>query len=224
MTDTELSEMARAPAKTLPTTSEGTMLASGNLPAPLLTEAVIAETRFSDVVLTPVKSLDTASEMVGASVSERTPVKSLAIASDTVGLSANPLSPAKSLLAASEIGGASDRDFTRPLFTMPAIAETRFSEFLRTPVRALATLSDIADNELSEMARAPAKTLPTASEGTRLSSGNFPAPLLTESAIETTSDTDFARPLFTTSEIVAARVSDVVLNPAKTLHAASAMM
>src|SRR2546422_8376778 len=157
-----------APVKSLPTTSEGTMLASGNLPAPLLTEAVIAETRVSDVVLTPVKSLDTASEMVGASVSERTPVKSLAIASDTVGLSANPLSPAKSLLAASEIGGASDRDFTRPLFTMPAIAETRFSDVLRTPVKALVTLSDIADNELSEMARAPAKTLPTASEGTRL--------------------------------------------------------
>src|SRR3989449_6344901 len=214
-------EQPRAQAKRLQTPSEGTMLASGNLPAPLLTEAVIAKTRFSDVVLTPVKSLDTASEMVGASVSERTPVKSLAIASDTVGLSANPLSPAKSLLAASEIGGASDRDFTRPLFTMPAIAETRFSDVLRTPVKALVTLSDIADNELSEMARAPAKTLPTTSEGTRLASGNFPAPLLTESAIETTSDRDFARPLFTTSEIVDARFSDVVLTPVKTLPTAS---
>src|SRR2546426_6780128 len=216
--------MARAPAKTLPRTSEGTRIASGTLPAPLLTEAVIAETRFSDVVLTPVKSLDTASEMVGASVSERTPVKSLAIASDTVGLSANPLSPAKSLLAASEIGGASDRDFTRPLFTIPAIAETRFSDVLRIPVKALVTLSDITDNELSEMARAPAKTLPTASEGTSLSSGNFPAPLLAESAIETTSDRDLAAPLPTTSEIVDARFSDVVLNPVKTLDAASDMM
>src|SRR3989454_221492 len=107
---------------------------------------------------------------------------------------------------------------------MSLIAETRFSDVLRTPVKALVTLSDIADNELSEMARAPAKTLPTASEGTRLSSGNFPAPLLTESAIETTSDRDLAGPLFTTSEIVDARFSDVVLNPVKTLDAASDMM
>src|SRR5207245_4622927 len=104
--DDELSEMALAPVKTLPRASEGTMLASGNLPAPLLMLSLNAETRLSDV--------------------------------------------------------------------------------LRIPVKALATLSDIADTELSEMARAPVKALPRMSEGTTLSSGNFPAPLLTESAIETT--------------------------------------
>src|SRR2546425_12404450 len=51
--DTELSEIARAPVKTLPTTSEGTTLRSGNFSAPLLTEAAIAEARFSDVLLNP---------------------------------------------------------------------------------------------------------------------------------------------------------------------------
>src|SRR3989442_998383 len=140
-TDTELSETTRAPVKTLPTTSEGTRLTSGNFAAALLTESAIAETSLSDV--------------------------------------------------------------------------------LRNPVKDLVTLSDITATELSEMERAPVKTLPTTSEGTRLPSGNFPTPLLTESAIETTSDRDFTRPLFTTSAIVDARSSDVVLNPVKTLPTAS---
>src|SRR5207245_11152815 len=79
----------------------------------------------------------------------------------------------------------------------------------------------ISDLELSEIERAPLKTLPTTSEGTRLTCANFPAPLLTESVIETTSDRDFATPLRTTSEIVDARLSDVVLNPVKALDTAS---
>src|SRR5207245_8697379 len=90
--------------------------------------------------------------------------------------------------------------------------------------KVLITLSDTADAEFSEIARAPVKTLPTTSEGTRLNSGNFPAPLLIESAIETTSDRDLATPLFTTSEIVDERSSDVLLNPVKTLDAASEMV
>src|SRR2546425_1202939 len=129
--------------------------------------------------------------------------------------------PVKTLPTVSEGTRLSSGNFPAPLLTLSVNAETRFSDVLRIPVKALVTLSDITDNELSEMARAPAKTLPTASEGTRLSSGNFPAPLLTESAIETTSDRDFARPLFTTSEIVDARFSDVVLTPVKTLPTAS---
>src|SRR2546427_12630903 len=81
-----------------------------------------------------------------------------------------------------------------------AAPEARFSDVLLKPVKALTPLSDSADNEFSEIARAPVKTLPRTSEGTTLSSGNFPAPLLTESAIETTTDRDIATPLFTTSD------------------------
>src|SRR5207245_11149708 len=91
-------------------------------------------------------------------------------------------------------------NFPAPLLTEAAIAEARFSDVLLNPVKALATLSDIADTEFSEITRAPVKTLPRTSEGTLLSSGNFPAPFLTESAIETTTDRDIATPLFTTSE------------------------
>src|SRR2546428_13758212 len=85
-------------------------------------------------------------------------------------------------------------------------------------------MSDIIDARFSDLARAPLKPLPTTSEGTRLTCANFPAPLLTESVIETTSDRDFATPLRTTSEIVDARLSDVVLNPEKSLDAASEMV
>src|SRR2546428_531420 len=127
----------------------------------------------------------------------------------------------KSLLVASEIGGASNRDLATPLFTIAAIAEARLSDVLRNPVNALATLSDIADTEFSEIARAPVKTLPTTSEGTTLRSGDFPAPLLMQTAIATTSDMDFATPLVTTSEIVDPRFSDVVLNPVKALPTTS---
>src|SRR2546428_191308 len=152
------SEIPLAPLKSLPAASEIGGASDRDFTRPLFTTSEIVDARSSDVVLNPVKSLDAASEMMGVSASERAPVKSLAIASDTVGLSASPLNPVKSLLVAPEIGGASDRDFTRPLFTIPAIAETRLSDVLRIPVKALVTLSDIADNELSEMARAPRRS------------------------------------------------------------------
>src|SRR5438445_10276385 len=100
---------------------------------------------------------------------------------------------------------------------MAAIAETRLSDVLRNPLKTLVTLSDITDTELSEIERAPLKTLPTTSEGTRLTCANFPAPLLIESVIETTSDRDFPAPLRTTSEIVDARIYNVVLNLVQTL-------
>src|SRR2546428_159358 len=211
------SEIPLAPPKSLLAASEIGGASDKDFTRPLFTTSEIVDARFSDVVLNPVKSLDAASEMMGVSASERAPVKSLAIASDTVGLSASPLNPVKSLLAASEIGGASDRDFTRPLFTIPAIAETRLSDVVRTPLKALATPSDIADPGLSEVVLAPVKALPRMSEGTMLASGNLPAPLLSETVIGTTSDRDFVRPLATTSEIVDARFSDVVLTPVKAL-------
>src|SRR5881397_3711901 len=160
--------------------------------------------------------------MMGASAIPRpNPVKNLTIVSDTVVLSVSPLNVPKSLLVVSEIGGASDRDFPTFLLTESAIAEARLSDVLRNPVKALITLSDTADTESSEIARAPVNIRSTTSEGTTLSSGNFPAPFLTESAIETTTDMDLATPLVTTPEIADARLSDVVLNPVKTLSAAS---
>src|SRR5439155_1654797 len=182
--DTEFSEIARAPVNIRPMTSEGTTLTSGNFPAPLLTESAIettsdrdfetplfttpeiADARLSDVVLNPVKSLPTTSE--GTTLS-----------------SGNFPAP---FLTESAIETTSDRDFATPLFTTPEIADARLSDVVLNPV----------------------KSLPTTSEGTTLSSGNFPAPFLTESAIETTSDRDFATPLFTTPEIADARLSDVV--------------
>src|SRR5205807_1258300 len=135
--DTEFSEIARAPVKALPTTSESTTLRSGNFPAPLLSETAIETT--------------------------------------------------------------SDMDFAAPLVTTSEIVDPRSSDVVLNPVKAL----------------------PTTSEGTTLRSGNFPAPLLRQTAIEATSDMDFAAPLATTSEIAEARLSDVVLNPVKTLDAAS---
>src|SRR5437870_13860449 len=81
----------------------------------------------------------------------------------------------------------------------------------------LVTTSEIVDPRFSDVVLNPVKALPTTSEGTTLRSGNFPAPLLSETAIEMTSDMDFAAPLVTTSEIVDPRFSDVALNPVKAL-------
>src|SRR3989442_2104968 len=99
--------------------------------------------------------------------------------------------------------------------------EASHSTVALNPSTRLVTMSDIVDTRFSDLARSPVKALPTMSEGTTLRSGNFPAPLLSETAIETTSDMDFAAPLATTSEIAEARLSDVVLNPVKALDAAS---
>src|SRR5437870_11942575 len=85
----------------------------------------------------------------------------------------------------------------------------------------LVTTSEIVDPRFSDVVLNPVKALPTTSEGTTLRSGNFPAPLLSETAIETTSDMDFAAPLVTTSEIVDPRFSDVALNPVKALPTTS---
>src|SRR5437867_3396690 len=217
--DTESSEIARAPVKTLLATSEGTRVSSGNFPTSFLTEAAIetttdmdlatplfttpeiADARFSDVVLNTVKALDAASDKVGVSEIVLKPVKTRHMTSEGTKLRSG--------------------NFPAPFLTEAAIAEARLSDVLRNPVNALVTLSDIEDTELSEIARAPVNTLPTTSEGTTLRSGNFPAPLLTEAATETTSDRDLATPLFITSEIIDARFSDVVLNPVKTLDATS---
>src|SRR3989442_7487240 len=99
--------------------------------------------------------------------------------------------------------------------------EASHSTVALNPSTRLVTMSDIVDTRFSDIARAPVKALPTTSEGTTLRSGNFPAPLLSETAIETTSDMDFAAPLVTTSEIVDPRFSDVVLNPVKALPTTS---
>src|SRR2546428_3032916 len=155
--DARFSDLARAPLKPLPTTSEGTRLTCANFPAPLLTESVIETT--------------------------------------------------------------SDRDFATPLRTTSEIVDARLSDVVLNPVKTLDAASDTVGASVSVLN--PVKTLPTTSEGTRLSSASHPAPLLTESVIETTSDRDFTAPFLTTSEIVDARLSDVVLNPVKTLDTAS---
>src|SRR3989449_2576396 len=217
--DNEFSEIARAPVKTLPRTSEGTTLSSGNfavalpiesaietttdrdLATPLFTTSEIIDARFSDVVLNPVKTLDAAS--------------------DTVGASASVLNPVKTLPRTSEGTRLRSGNFPAPLLTEAAIAEARFSDVLLNPVKALITLSDIADNEFSEIARAPVKTLPRTSEGTKLSSGNFPAPLLTETAIVKPSDGDVLlnpfKSLATLSDIADTEFSEITRAPVKTL-------
>src|SRR5438093_1953677 len=82
----------------------------------------------------------------------------------------------------------SSANFPAPLLMLSLNAEARLSAVLRNPVKALVTLSDIVDTEFSEIARAPVNIRPMTSEGTRLTSGNFPAPFLTQSAIEKTSE------------------------------------
>src|SRR5438105_142526 len=148
----------------LPRASEVATPTDGNFPAPLLTEAAIAEARLSDVVLNPVKTLSAASETLGVSESVLNSVMTLPTTSEGTTLRSG--------------------NFAAPFLTEAAIAEARFSDVLRNPVKALITLSDIADTEFSEIARAPVKTLPATSEGTRLSSGNFPTSFLTEAAID----------------------------------------
>src|SRR2546427_12927267 len=75
-------EIALNPVKTLPTTSEGTRLSSGNFPAPLLIESAIVEARLSVSPLNPVKALDTASEMVGVYVNALISERGLAMEAD----------------------------------------------------------------------------------------------------------------------------------------------
>src|SRR5438309_2525062 len=144
------------PEKTLPRTSEGTTLSSGNFPAPLLTEAAIAEARFSDVLLNPVKALATLSDNADTEFSEitRAPVKTLPRTSEGTTLRSG--------------------NFSAPLLTEAAIAEARFSDVLLNPVKTLATHSDIADNEFSEIDRNSAKTHPRHRASTKVSSGKFP--------------------------------------------------
>src|SRR3989454_8633896 len=107
-----------------------------DLAAPLVTTSEIADPRFSDIALNPVKTLP--------ATSEGTTLRS--------------------------------GNFPAPLLMLSLNAEATLSAVLRNAVKVLVTLSDTADAEFSEIARAPVKTLPMTSEGTRLTSGNFPAP------------------------------------------------
>src|SRR2546427_7938269 len=98
------SESPLTPMKTLLAASEIGGTSDRDLATPLFTTSEIADARFPDVVLNPVKALDLASARVDASDSERAKADSRSIASDTVGLSASPLNPVKSLLVVPEIG------------------------------------------------------------------------------------------------------------------------
>src|SRR5439155_4861477 len=152
-----------------------------DLATPLFTTPEIADARLSDVVLNPVKTLSAASE--------------------TLGVSESVLNPVMTLPTTSEGTTLRNGNFAAPFLTEAAIAEARFCDVLRNPVKTLSRASDTADTEFSEIARAPVKTLLSTSEGTTVSSGNFPTSFLTEAAIETTTDMDLATPLFTTPEL-----------------------
>src|SRR5207245_2607402 len=129
------------PAKTLPTTSEGTRLTSGNFPAPLLSESAIAETRLSVSPLNPVKALATASEMVGVSVGLQKPMKPP--------------------LATEDTGGASEK-YLAPVLLVSAVMPARLSVSPLNPVKTLTIASDIAG--ISASALNPVKSLTMASE------------------------------------------------------------
>src|SRR3989442_2385724 len=236
-----LSDDALNPLKPLAERSEGATASERKevVNLSLLTRSDISEARFSETPLAPLKTLATESATVGLSVSVLNPVKSLATASEIAGLSDDALNPLKTLPARSEGATDSERKLKVPLLTVSDIREARFSETPLAPLKTLATESATVGISVSVLN--PAKTLPMTSEGTTLSSANFPAPLLTESAIETTSDSDLGTPLFTTSEIATAseriavvfllcstrsdiseaRFSEIPLAPPKSLLAAS---
>src|SRR2546422_6778508 len=154
-----------------------------------------------------------------------------------------PLAPLKSLPAASEIGGASDRDFTRPLFTTSEIVDARSSDVVlnpvnrldaasemvgvsakaRNPLKTLATASEIAGP--SDDALNPLKTLPARSEGATASERKEAVylSLLTRSDISEArfSETPLAPLKALASDPATVGLSVSVLNPAKTLATAS---
>src|SRR5438093_11329740 len=112
-----LSDSALNPPKTLLMTSEGATLSGRNFPAPLLTEAAIAEARLSDVVLNPVKTLSAASETLGVSESVLNPVMTLPTTSDGTTLrSGNFAAP---FLTEAAIAKATDIDLAPHLFNSP---------------------------------------------------------------------------------------------------------
>src|SRR5207245_8901363 len=100
----------------------------------------------------------------------------------------------------------SDSDFATP--SVPAFdgALPMFSDVALNPVKTLDAASEMVGVSASVLN--PVKTLPRTSEGTTLSSGNFPAPLLTEAAIAETTDCDVALTLFTALAMLGASVGD----------------
>src|SRR5207245_11536423 len=107
--------------------------ASRDVPTPWFCTSDIASASVSDVVLIPVKAMEAASEMVGASASVLNPVKTLPRTSEGTTLSSG--------------------NFPAPLLTESAIDEARFSDVLLNLVMALASVSDIADVSSLELRR-----------------------------------------------------------------------
>src|SRR5207247_8884716 len=121
----------------------------------------IADARLSDVVLNPVKTLSAASETLGVSESVLNPVKTLPMTSEGTTLRSG--------------------NFPAPLLTEAAIAEARFSDVVRNPVKTLTKASDTPDTAESEIARVIGRA-PTTERAT-IRSGNLPSPTLTAAAI-----------------------------------------
>src|SRR5712692_4983234 len=123
--------------------------------------SVIAEARFSEIPLNPVKSLATAPATVGLSVSLRKPVNSLP--------------------AASEIEGAPDTNLPAALMIVSDIEDAMFPDAVLNPVKTLPIESAIVG--LSVSARNPWKILDMASEIGRASDMALPFSLLRASEI-----------------------------------------
>src|SRR2546428_9663499 len=137
--DTEFSEIARAPVKTLPATSEGTTLRSGNFPAPLLMLSLNAEATLSAVLRNAVKVLVTLSDTADNEFSEiaRAPMKTLPTTSEGTTVSSGNFAVALPIESAIET--TSDRGFGTPLVTTSEIADPRPSDVVLNPVMTMVT-------------------------------------------------------------------------------------
>ena len=189
------------PVKTLPMTSE----MDGFSPNPLnLVTSLLATSETEGASeMNLAADLLIVSEMVDDrfSVSPLIMVFPLETMSEMVGLSASALAPLKSLAMASDTVGLSVK-LLNPVKTLAAASDTvGASDSVLNPVRTLLTASETVG--LSARVLNPANTLFVTSE------------------IVGASDTNLLVPLPTKSDIVDARLSDVLLNPVKTLVRAS---
>src|SRR5207244_915963 len=96
------------------------------------------------------------------SVSALKPVKTLESASDMVGDSVSALKTVNNLSTTTERGGVSERNFPASLLMLSKIDEARSSDVALNPMKTLARASDIAG--VSASALNPVKTLESASD------------------------------------------------------------
>jgi len=144
-------------------------------------------------------------------------VKTLESASDTVGDSVSALNLVNNLSTTSERGGASERNFPADLLMLSETDEARFSGIILNPVKSLETASDTV--ELSVSALDPVKSLAIESDTVGLSvSPRNPVKILsTTSEKGGASERNFPADLLMLSETDEVRSSYVALKPVKSL-------